>query len=438
MGATQVIRVLLTILFAFVYLVTSAPYVPGEPGGPWTDQEISIVREKVLQVLNQKHYVHSKKLRKKGCRDCGAFMKKDSLLWKDAVKNCNKDTGCEKANSQWFMRQDMRRPMASKFIRLAFHDCVKNIDSEGNHVGGCDGCLNYDGMGHWMPEAWNPTRPVYKYKIPTHGSNNDLQFVVKALELVYTNASWPSMAPTLPISLRESGKSRADVWQFAANVALEQEIERANYACEYNQYAQQVGVLEGKDKCLIKLHKPITFQYGRADCISDESKKITDLPYEQTDKETPYNPHGTSTTVLDTLKEDFGFTAEESISLMATHSTNFFGADWIEATKYKWIGNHLSNMYFKFLASTPTFEAGPHGSTYQGQPTSFVLVGDTEGNPVDGTRWIPICHKMWNSTKSPDGGPCHFRPTSIGCAYGKQYSVPPFCLDGFDAAGKLV
>ena len=36
------------------------------------------------------------------------------------------------------------------------------------------------------------------------------------------------------MSLRESGKSRADLWQYAANIALESEIERANFGCDYD------------------------------------------------------------------------------------------------------------------------------------------------------------------------------------------------------------
>ena len=40
--------------------------------------------------------------------------------------------------------------------------------------------------------------------------------------------------PALAVSLRESGKSRADLWQYAANIALETEIERANFGCDYD------------------------------------------------------------------------------------------------------------------------------------------------------------------------------------------------------------
>lgn len=66
------------------------------------------------------------------------------------------------------------------------------------------------------------------------GDNNGLQTVVAALELIYTNVSWPSSAPALSTSLYEAGRSRADLWQFAGMVALEIEVERANFACDYD------------------------------------------------------------------------------------------------------------------------------------------------------------------------------------------------------------
>ena len=44
-----------------------------------------------------------------------------------------------------FWRSDMMlAPTTRKLIQLAFHDCLKNVDSEGNHFGGCDGCLNWE------------------------------------------------------------------------------------------------------------------------------------------------------------------------------------------------------------------------------------------------------------------------------------------------------
>ena len=76
-------------------------------------------------------------------------------------------------------------------------------------------------------------------------------------------------------SLYQSGKSRADLWQFAALVALEQVIDRSNRACDLDYHQrQQVTLLEGRKECEIKLTKPLKFMTGRKDCITQE-----DLPY---------------------------------------------------------------------------------------------------------------------------------------------------------------
>ena len=96
------------------------------------------------------------------------------------------------------------------------------------------------------------------------GDNNGLQTVVAALELVYTDPAWPRTAPALNTSLRcsveagchsvvllqscrESGVSRADLWQFAGTVALEIEIERANFGCDYDYNM-------GNQVCTLLLH----------------------------------------------------------------------------------------------------------------------------------------------------------------------------------------
>ena len=94
---------------------------------------------------------------------------------------------------------------------------------------------------------------------------------VIALEKIYTTIDWPLLEPSLEISLKQSGKSRADLWQLAGLVALEQALERANRACDLDFHArQQVTLLEGRDKCEFKLTKPLKFLTGRADCIPDD------------------------------------------------------------------------------------------------------------------------------------------------------------------------
>ena len=69
-----------------------------------------------------------------------------------------------------------------------------------------------------------------------------MDHVVGHLEKIYTTIDWPFIKPineNLKISLYQSGKSRADLWQFAGLVALEQAIERANRACDLDYFAHQ-------------------------------------------------------------------------------------------------------------------------------------------------------------------------------------------------------
>merc|ERR1719295_1247790 len=41
----------LTIFLAAVVIASCEPYQPGQPGGEWSEEEIDIVREKILQML---------------------------------------------------------------------------------------------------------------------------------------------------------------------------------------------------------------------------------------------------------------------------------------------------------------------------------------------------------------------------------------------------
>ena len=64
------------------------------------------------------------------------------------------------------------------------------------------------------------------------GDNNGLENAVRELEKLYTNKDHLShMAPSLDVSLRDSGKSRADLWAFAAIMATEYGIDTTNIAC---------------------------------------------------------------------------------------------------------------------------------------------------------------------------------------------------------------
>ena len=79
------------------------------------------------------------------------------------------------------------------------------------------------------------------------------------------------MAPSLAISLRDSGKSRADLWAFAAIVATEYGIETNNMLCDgtFNNNPEiQCSDRIGTNDCRINLSRSLKFQTGRKDCTS--------------------------------------------------------------------------------------------------------------------------------------------------------------------------
>ena len=67
----------------------------------------------------------------------------------------------------------------------------------------------------------------YTWKPVLKTNNQFLDGVVENLEKIYKNIDWPYVNPSLEVSLYQSGKSRADFWQFAGLVALEEALERA-------------------------------------------------------------------------------------------------------------------------------------------------------------------------------------------------------------------
>ena len=343
------------------------------------------------------------------------------------------DIGPRKNNNPVHVGLGRRGPRESLLIQLAFHDCLRYEDG----TGGCDGCLNWQGVGYRSPKAWGGVmkkHPEWVDAWPkvTKTTNNKLQLSARSLELIYTLTDWPPGARSLDSSLRESGKSRADLWQFAGNIALEKAINSTSAGCqqEYRKNGghpeRQIKAIEGRDKCEMRLKRPIPFRSGRVDCIPDESLKWTPYAFEATKTEKHSNPHGSANQIIDNLRDDFNFTARDTISLMALHGLSG-GINAEQSTKYSWIGGRhrqggkanrtFSNMYHKFL-NGKTFWRGDN-EEYGGRNYPDYFIGDKDGNPVGGTAWSIRCRMQWNDTESGEekrrnGGPCDFRPSHPG------------------------
>ena len=93
----------------------SGEYQPGEAGGEWTGNEIDVVREKVMMLLSKEP------------EDIEAMF------------------GCCSAGEN-----NLRPVSEMALLRLAFHDCLTYTDG----TGGCDGCLNWHGMGTPPPSPF--------------------------------------------------------------------------------------------------------------------------------------------------------------------------------------------------------------------------------------------------------------------------------------------
>ena len=384
--------------------------MPGQPGGAWSDEEVSIVREKVQEMLNPANY---RGYHLQWCdpnyKDIGLFVCDKSVY--DMVPFIP-----EKKVQDNEVNCNMRCPKTSRVIQLAFHDCMTYTEgaAEGS-VNGCDGCLNMnEGIGFEFKETWfvgNDDKPpavnhfTKSYPIKHKTDNNGLEGSVRALEMIYTDPAWPSSARSLNISLKDSGKSRADLWAFAGNVALEMEIVRANYACDVDLKIQQVTVLEGRERCDIKLHRPIKFRSGRVDCIPEED---LEAPYMTSRVENHDNPWGHGNDAIANFKRDFNLSAEETIALLAAHGVRARGHNKILATKYAWPGTpYLSNMFFKHWAMKPTYTLDPDVDGFES--LALAITGDKAGRPVDNYGYRLVCTAMWNLTDTTDDGPCYFK-----------------------------
>lgn len=321
-------------------------------------------------------------------------------------------------------------PSENKIMRLAFHDCLKYTDG----TGGCDGCLNLQGAGwkymNFFEAGIKPqsnVKPKYYYDPSQFDKvdNNDLEGTVMALELIYKTVDWPPSTPVLPLSLFSAGKSRSDLWSLAGMFALERSIERANYACDHDFHVrQQIPLLEGREKCDIKLTKPIKFRTGRSDCVPTDPER----PYSTNKEEDHPLFSGNTPEILDFLHKSFGFSDRDSVALMGIHSVikhRVARSLRIAGFKYTWIGSpYLTTIYYKMLANRPLYSQNTQEGTdsnfgtlslYTGNPRDRVAVGDSEGNPIQGFRWRAHCNTLWNTT---DGGPCFWRPSQQDCPEG--------------------
>ena len=80
--------------------------------------------------------------------------------------------------------------------------------------------------------------------------NSGLELTADMLEEIFTNKDFPETAVPLEVSLAESGKSRADLWSFAAAVGVEWGVERNNKGCDGEVSGNVSSILENYSKSI--------------------------------------------------------------------------------------------------------------------------------------------------------------------------------------------
>ena len=140
---------------SFLYgLCYSAEYVPGTPGAAWSKQEVLTVKSKLYSVFAN-----------------GGF---------DALRQLYGEPE-DPPYIAW-----MNKPDTGKVLRLGFHDCIKYQDG----TGGCDGCLNWEGVGFRFKDSPN----TFKYPNVGETNNNGLDLTVEVLEGIYTDPNFPRVS----------------------------------------------------------------------------------------------------------------------------------------------------------------------------------------------------------------------------------------------------
>merc|ERR1719422_2449699 len=299
---------LATFLLLLGILQSYSSYVPGTPGASWTLDEVLAVKAKIRHTFAKPWGMPAEANKVLGTTDPG-----------DNGGGYN----------------------AAKVLRLTFHDCLLYTDG----TGGCDGCLNWEGVGKVFQDAANKNLyPDVKFT-----DNNGLRNTVEILEAIYQVPTFPNTAQTLSTSLKDSGKSRADLWALAGIVAVEYGIETNNLKCADASSVGGCHHLQGETGCSVVMDKSIPFRTGRADCIPSDSTR----PYITNKHEAHPNAVGDGSETIQFFKDNFNFSGQETVAIMGAHT---FGRLNVGTSlfRYVWTSRGTSffnNDYYKMITA---------------------------------------------------------------------------------------
>ncbi len=202
-------------------------------------------------------------------------------------------------------------------------------------------------------------------------------------------------------SLKSTGKSRADLWAFASLVAVEEGIQRHNWACDGNRRSPHRGPImctqfEGEEGCHISLNRPFVFRTGRKDCEtalepSYKTEKMEHLPDE----------HFNGTMTVRFMEEHYKFSAKETVTIMGAHTMGTFHQHQT-GHKYVWTSDFqaFNNQFYRNIAGRDDWFFDDDECT---------RVGDAWGNKGHAV-WITKMNQAYRS-----GGPIQWIQKKVVC-----------------------
>lgn len=355
----------------------------GRAGATWTKQEALMVMAKLHHIFKSPAAAKKSILKLNGAYDCTTGFDDEG------PQPCDGKDGHDDGSG------DADMPTAAKMLRLGFHDCVKYEDGSG----GCDGCMRFHDQFRKYNDLASGNKRQLKRADALVNSNNGLGMTADALELIYTRKDWPPKTPKLSKSLQQLGKSRADLWAFAALVAADWAMAESNRGCRNEGVCGHVynTLSDLPFACEMKPNRWLKFKTGRRDCPANTKPTpnkngfVTtmdfELPkghkyraYETTNGEQQPNPSGNAQAIKAYFKEVFGFSAQETVAIMGAHALGEMHGT-VSLFKYQWMFKqfkYLNNNYYRLLLNKPT--------NFVGSCDPFFATGGPGGAPAT-TSW---------------------------------------------------
>jgi len=215
----------------------------------------------------------------------------------------------------------------------------------------------------------------------------------------------------MALSLQQSGKSRADLWAFAALVAVEQGIELNNAACKdpamfRGSPWKQCHPREGKRDCKVSPPRSLSFKTGRRDCVNtgdwDQGKSHS---FKTSKTELHPDPNSNGEVTVKFFKDNFDFNGRETVAIMGAHAlgrvhvgTSLFRYKWKAASE-----KFFNNGYHRNLARKRDWYFPANGQD------ACAKVGNQKGRRPK-ARWMP--HVRGDTTS---GGPAQWLQEKLVC-----------------------